>query len=233
MTSREIIVANIEYRCDERIGFNFAKVPGRMNDFASVGCEHGIETRRWREGPFEFYTDIWGNLWKRMPDRSEIGEVHKPALQDWGNLDSWRLPDLARRSNFDAARELAARDTGPRLHVPETSETIGMIDERFISEIHKPFWLLNTARGKCVKTRDLVTGLQSGKVLGAGLDVLEYEKASFESLFQENQLPAAFKYLIEAQNVLLTPHVAGWTVESKEKLARTIVEKVKAHFNYD
>ena len=118
------------------------------------------------------------------------------------------------------------------LHVPENPETIGMVDEAFIGEIQKPFWLLNTARGKCVKTGDLVSGLQSGKVLGAGLDVLEYEKASFESLFQEGDLPAAFKYLIEAPNVLLTPHVAGWSVESKEKLARTIVEKVKAHFNY-
>jgi len=140
-----------------------------------------------------------------------------------GNEDARQVGILEFRKKVDVVS----------LHVPETSETIGMIDERFISEIHKPFWLLNTARGKCVKTRDLVTGLQSGKVLGAGLDVLEYEKASFESLFQENQLPAAFKYLIEAQNVLLTPHVAGWTVESKEKLARTIVEKVKAHFNYD
>jgi len=118
------------------------------------------------------------------------------------------------------------------LHVPETPQTIGMVDEAFISEIHKPFWLLNTARGKCVKTGDLVNGLKSGEVLGAGLDVLEYEKASFESLFQEGDLPDAFKYLIEAPNVLLTPHVAGWSVESKEKLARTIVEKVKAHFNF-
>jgi D-3-phosphoglycerate dehydrogenase len=79
---------------------------------------------------------------------------------------------------------------------------------------------------------DLVNGLKSGEVLGAGLDVLEYEKTSFESLFQEGDLPDAFKYLIEAPNVLLTPHVAGWSVESKEKLARTIVEKVKAHFNF-
>lgn len=118
------------------------------------------------------------------------------------------------------------------LHVPETPETIGMIDAAFIREIHKPFWLLNTARGKCVKTADLVAALRSGKVLGAGLDVLEYEKTSFESLFQEGDLPPAFKYLVEAPNVLLTPHVAGWSLESKEKLARTIVEKIKAHFSY-
>ena len=71
--------------------------------------------------------------------------------------------------------------------------------------------------------------MQSGKILGAGLDVLEYEKASFENLFS-NDLPEEFKYLIQAENVLMSPHIAGWTQESKVKLAQTIVEKVKAKF---
>ena len=66
--------------------------------------------------------------------------------------------------------------------------------------------------------------------MGAGLDVLEYEKSSFENLFNENNMPEAFQYLIEAENVLLSPHVAGWTIESKEKLAQTIVNKIKANF---
>lgn len=114
------------------------------------------------------------------------------------------------------------------LHVPETESTIGMVHEEFINAFQKPFWLLNTARGKCVKTDDLVEALKSGKVLGAGLDVLEYEKKSFEDWFTRK--PKAFKYLRKAPNVLLTPHVAGWTVESKEKLAQTIVDKVKAEF---
>jgi D-3-phosphoglycerate dehydrogenase len=114
------------------------------------------------------------------------------------------------------------------LHVPETDLTIGMINSEFINDFHKPFWLLNTARGKCVVTEDLVAALKSGKILGAGLDVLEYEKKSFENMFL--QKPKVFKYLRKAKNVLLTPHVAGWTVESKEKLAQTIVDKVKARF---
>ena len=71
--------------------------------------------------------------------------------------------------------------------------------------------------------------LKSGKILGAGLDVLEYEKASFENLFS-SEIPQAFEYLIQAENVLLTPHVAGWTIESKEKLAQTIVDKIKQRF---
>ena len=114
------------------------------------------------------------------------------------------------------------------LHVPQTEKTIGMVNTAFINGFHNPFWLLNTARGKCVVTKDLVEALKSGKILGAGLDVLEYEKKSFENMFV--QKPKAFKYLRKAKNVLLTPHVAGWTVESKEKLAQTIVDKVKARF---
>ena len=116
------------------------------------------------------------------------------------------------------------------LHVPQTESTINMITSEFINDFKKNIWLLNTARGKCVVTKDLVDGLKSGKILGAGLDVLEYEKASFENMFTEKELPEAFQYLIEAENVILTPHVAGWTFESKIKLAQTVVDKVKQKF---
>lgn len=116
------------------------------------------------------------------------------------------------------------------LHVPQTEETMGMIHNEFINAFHKPFWLLNTARGSCVITEDLVTNLKSGKILGAGLDVLEYEKSSFEDMFDDHDLPDAFQYIVKATNVLFTPHVAGWTIESKEKLAQTIVDKIKERF---
>ncbi len=116
------------------------------------------------------------------------------------------------------------------LHVPQTNETMGMINTDYINAFQKPFWLLNTARGKCVNTEDLVGNLKSGKILGAGLDVLEYEKASFEDMFDDKQLPSPFEYLTQAENVLFTPHVAGWTAESKEKLAQTIVNKIKERF---
>ncbi|MEP1487844.1 MAG: 2-hydroxyacid dehydrogenase [Algibacter sp.] len=115
------------------------------------------------------------------------------------------------------------------LHTPQTSLTLKMVNSQFINQFKKPFWLINTARGKSVVTADLVEALKSSRILGAGLDVLEYEKASFETLFS-SELPEAFQYLIESENVLLTPHVGGWTVESKEKLAQTIVDKIKANF---
>lgn len=112
------------------------------------------------------------------------------------------------------------------LHTPQTPQTVGMINEAFISSFAKSFWFLNTARGKSVVTADLVRALQEGKVLGAGLDVLEYEKASFEDFFAGGHLPEPFKYLLQADNVILTPHIAGWTLESKEKLAQVIVDKI-------
>jgi D-3-phosphoglycerate dehydrogenase len=104
-----------------------------------------------------------------------------------------------------------------------------MINRAFLEKFTHSIYLINTARGSAVLTKDLVWGLMSGKVQGACLDVLEYEKTSFENFFsRENTLPEEFQYLISSDKVLLSPHVAGWTVESKYKLAETIVHKVAA-----
>ena len=121
--------------------------------------------------------------------------------------------------------ELQERSDILSLHTPWTPETDKMINADFINQFKKTFWLINTARGNSVVTADLVEALKSGKILGAGLDVLEYEKLSFETLF-EGEKPAAFEYLLQAENVLLTPHIAGWTFESHQKLAQTIVDKI-------
>ena len=113
------------------------------------------------------------------------------------------------------------------LHTPWTPETDKMINSDFINSFKKPFWFINTARGNSVVTEDVVEALKGGKIVGAGLDVLEYEKLSFETLF-EGEKPKAFDYLLQADNVLLTPHIAGWTFESHQKLAQTIVDKICA-----
>ena len=127
--------------------------------------------------------------------------------------------------------ELQQKSDVISLHVPQTEDTIGMINTEFINAFQKPFWFLNTARGSCVVTKDLVQGLKAGKILGAGLDVLEYEKKSFDFGDFFMNKPKPFKYLRKAPNVLLSPHVAGWTKESHEKLAQTIVDKVKSKFS--
>ena len=123
--------------------------------------------------------------------------------------------------------ELKEKSDVVSLHTPWTTETDKMINSDFINQFKKSFWFINTARGNSVVTEDLVEALKAGKILGAGLDVLEYEKGSFETLF-EGEKPAAFAYLLQADNVLLTPHIAGWTVESHQKLAQTIVNKIIA-----
>ena len=115
------------------------------------------------------------------------------------------------------------------LHIPWTPLTNRMINSDFINQFSKPFWLLNTARGKSVVTSDMILALKNGQLLGAGLDVLEFEKSSFESLFS-NKIPASLSELLSMDNVILSPHIAGWTIESKEKLAQVIVDKIVRKF---
>ncbi len=115
------------------------------------------------------------------------------------------------------------------LHTPQTDLTKHMVNASFINQFKNSIYIINTARGSAIVTKDLTSALESGKVLGACLDVLEYEKTSFENFFsKENTLPEDFQYLINSDKVLLSPHVAGWTVESKFKLAESIVHKVAA-----
>ena len=117
------------------------------------------------------------------------------------------------------------------LHTPETPLTKQMVNRQFIAKFTKPFWLLNTARGSSVVTKDLLLALESGQILGAGLDVLEYEKSSFEALFIESKTPDTFKKLMQSEKVLLSPHVAGWSKESHRKLAQTLLDKIQAIFH--
>ena len=128
--------------------------------------------------------------------------------------------------------ELQKRADVLSLHIPWTAATDKLVNEKFINNFSKPFWLINTSRGKNVVTNDVVKALTSGKILGAGLDVLEYEKLSFEKIFDNPEgIPEDFKYLIQAKNVILSPHIAGWTFESHVKLAQVIVDKIKAKYS--
>jgi D-3-phosphoglycerate dehydrogenase len=115
------------------------------------------------------------------------------------------------------------------IHIPLTEETKYMIDMRFLDSFKKNIYLINTARGKVLKTDDLAENLKSGKVIGAALDVMEYEDASFERMNFEN-MPLKLKYLLESDNVIFTPHIAGWTIESNYKHAKVLAEKILADF---
>lgn len=115
------------------------------------------------------------------------------------------------------------------LHIPLTKETNYLIDDKELSRYKKNIYLINTSRGKIVQTADLVKHLQSGKVSGAVLDVLEYESVSFENL-DSSVLPEPFQYLIKSEKVILSPHIAGWTKESNHKIAHILAGKIMDKF---
>ena len=131
-------------------------------------------------------------------------------------------PDGVEEVSLD---ELQRRVDIVSLHVPLTDETHYMADADFFAAFAKPIYLVNTSRGAVVKTRDLAAAMESGKVLGAALDVIEYEDMSKDGLDLDT-LPADFRYLLQSPRTVLTPHVAGWTVESKYKLAAVLADKI-------
>ena len=115
------------------------------------------------------------------------------------------------------------------LHIPLTDETRYLVNDEWIERFKKNIVLINTSRGKIVKTSAVVKGLKSGNINGACLDVLEYEKTSFENLYK-SELPDDFQYLIKSDRVILSPHIAGWTHESNRKLAEVISRKIIRKF---
>ncbi|MFW2134749.1 2-hydroxyacid dehydrogenase [Chryseobacterium sp. TY4] len=139
------------------------------------------------------------------------------------------LPNIADEFATQVSlEELQKRADIVSLHIPLTDLTHYMIDENFISNMEKEFYFVNTARGKNLKTSALVEALKSRKVKAAALDVLEYEKSSFEKLDVEND---DLEYLLNSENVIVTPHIAGWTHQSKVKLAQFIVDKILKLYN--
>lgn len=130
-----------------------------------------------------------------------------------------KLVDLERVSLETLQREADVVS----FHVPLTEETHHYLDAEFIAAMAKPFYLLNTSRGAVVDTEALVAGLESGKVRGAALDVLEYENMQADGL---GDVPECVHYLQRSPRTVLTPHVAGWTVESKYKLAAVLADKM-------
>mgnify|MGYP002630652953 CR=1 FL=1 len=116
------------------------------------------------------------------------------------------------------------------LHVPLTLETYHMINDAFFEKLNYPIYLINTSRGAVVDTEALVRAIESGKVLGACLDVLEFEKFNFEQIENE-EIPPAFQYLIDSPKVILTPHIAGWTQESNAKISHVLAEKIQQAYS--
>ena len=188
--------------------------------------------------------EVKNGIWKREENRGDellgktfgiigygnMGKATAKRLSGFGVKVIFHdiLPNLSDEFATQVSlEELQKRADILSLHIPLTEETHYLVDEEFISKMDKNFYFINTARGKNLKTKALVEAIESGKVLGACLDVLEYEKSSFENLEIENQ---DLKYLLDSEKVIVTPHIGGWTHQSKEKLAQVIVDKILADF---
>ncbi len=161
-----------------------------------------------------------GNMGSAFAQRLRGFECHIVAYDKY--KPAGYAPDLVEEVSLD---ELQRRADIVSLHVPLTDETHYMADAGFFSAFEKPVFLINTSRGAVVKTADLVAAMEQGRVLGAALDVIEYEDMSKDGLDLDT-LPADFRYLLESPRTVLTPHVAGWTVESKYKLAAVLADKI-------
>jgi D-3-phosphoglycerate dehydrogenase / 2-oxoglutarate reductase len=188
--------------------------------------------------------EVKNGIWKREENRGDELLGKTVGLIGYGNMGKATarrlsgfgckvifhdiLPGLADEFATQVSlEELKQSAEVLSLHIPLTPETHYLIDESFISEMKNEFYFVNTARGKNVKTKSLVEALKSGKVKGACLDVLEYEKSSFENLETENE---DLQYLLNSEQAIVTPHIAGWTHQSKEKLAQFIVDKIVASY---
>lgn len=165
----------------------------------------------------------YGNMGKSFAKKLKGFDVKEVLFYD---IQNGLEDENARQVSLE---ELQQKADVLSLHIPLTSLTDKMVNADFIAKFSKPFWLINTARGKCVVTKDLVQALKNGKILGAGLDVLEYEKSSFEKM-DSDKIPEDLQFLFDSENVILTPHIAGWTFESHQKLASVIAEKIISLF---
>ncbi len=135
-------------------------------------------------------------------------------------------PSTDPRVETVSKEDLRKRSDVISLHLPLSSETKYYLSQEYIELSDKPFFLINTSRGPVVDTQAVVNALDSGLILGAGLDVLEYEKASFTEAFT-GDTPAALERLLQkTDNTLLTSHIAGWTQESFQKMGKFLVEKI-------
>ena len=189
--------------------------------------------------------EVKNGIWKREENRGDellgktfgiigygnMGKATAKRLSGFGVEVIFHdiLPDLSDEFATQVSlEELQKRAEILSLHIPLTSETHYLIDDNFISKMEKNFYFVNTARGKNIKTKALVEAIEAGKVLGACLDVLEYEKSSFENLEVEN---SDLQFLLDSDKVIVTPHIAGWTQQSKIKLAQVIVDKILENFH--
>lgn len=188
--------------------------------------------------------EVKNGIWKREENRGDellrktfgiigygnMGKAVAQRLSGFGVKVIFHdiLPNLSDEfANQVSLKQLQEEADILSLHLPITPETRYIFNAELISGMKKNFYFINTARGENVNTKDLVKAMKSGKIKAACLDVLEFEKPSFENITAKNE---DLEYLLQSENAIVTPHIAGWTIQSKEKLAQIIVDKILAQF---
>jgi D-3-phosphoglycerate dehydrogenase len=192
---------------------------------ASIEVKHGIWKREENRGD-ELLGKTFGII-----GYGHMGKAVAKRLSGFGVRVIFYdiLPNIGDEFATQVSLEILQKETDIlSLHVPLTAETRYFIDAEFILGMQKEFYFVNTARGENVKTKDLVEALKTEKVKGVALDVLEFEKSSFENLEIKNE---DLDYLLQSEKAIVTPHIAGWTTQSKEKLAQVIVDKILCQFS--
>lgn len=233
---------NIDVEAAERLGVMLINSPEGNCDAVAEHCIGMLLVLMNRL--FISANEVKRNVWLREENRGEEIKEKTFGLIGYGNMGkalAKRLSGFGCKVVFYDIKDSIGDEYATQvslselketadilsLHIPLTEQTHYMIDEKFIAEMKKNFYFINTSRGKNLKTSALVEALKQGKVKGVCLDVLEYEKSSFEHLENENE---DLQYLLGSEKVIITPHIAGWTHESKIKLAQVIVDKILQHF---
>lgn len=254
--NKEIIDMCPNLKCIGRVGAGMENIDVDYAEKKGISCVHAPEGNRDAVGEQAIGmllmllnhlkradNEVRNGIWKRTENRGtelntltvgvigmgNMGTAFASKLQGFGcrilGHDKYKKNFGNEFINEVSLEKLKEEVDVVSIHLPLTHETEYFINDDFISSFKKDIYIINTARGKCLNTADLVTHLKTGKVKGACLDVLEYESTSFENI-DVNKLPEPMQYLIRAENVILSPHIAGWTHESNYKMSLIIAQKM-------
>jgi D-3-phosphoglycerate dehydrogenase / 2-oxoglutarate reductase len=254
--------AGTQLRCVGRAGAGMENIDVEYAASKGITCVHAPEGNRIAVGEHALGmllslmnnfrksdNEVRNGIWKREENRGTELTGKTVAIIGYGNMGSAFAKVLAGfdvtvlaydkyKSGFSSGYILESSLENIfenadvlSIHVPLTDETQMMVNDAFLRAFRKPIWLINTSRGKVVQTSAVVSALESGKLQGAAMDVLEYESVSFEQL-DADELPEPFQRLRRLDNVMITPHIAGWTHESHIKIGQVIAKKMIAVLQY-
>lgn len=254
--TKDIIDTAPNLKCIGRVGAGLENIDIEYAKSKNITCVHAPEGNRDAVGEHTLGmllmllnnlkradSEVRQGIWKRAENRGYEISGKTIAIIGYGNMGSafakrlqgFDCKILAHdkyKTGFgnDFVKEATLEEIYEQadivsIHLPLTTETNYYINDKFINAFKKNIYVINTARGKCLNTTDLVKHIKTGKVTGACLDVLEYESVSFENI-DATTLPEPMQYLLKSDQVILTPHIAGWTHESNYKMSKIIAEKM-------